>query len=172
MKIYILAPPAPPTEDRRQAHNQKARLANSRCRNAQRHVGLQRQPIPPRMEQAFGAGGDAVGAPVAAGRYCMTCTSITGRGFSAIVCTTPDFKPGDQAPEGYLAWHEWAEVQHKAGLRQKQCGRCGKWKYPQELSDKTDPYTVIHEKKGLLKLEAAVCVKCAANEVGVFGISG
>lgn len=35
------------------------------------------------------------------------------------------YKPGDQAPDGYLARHEWAEVQHKAGLRQKQCGRCG-----------------------------------------------
>ena len=23
------------------------------------------------------------------------------------------YKPGDQAPEGYLAWHEWAEA---AGL--------------------------------------------------------
>ena len=94
----------------------------------------------------------------------MTCTSITGRGFSAIVCTTPDFKPGDQAPEGYLAWHEWAEVQHKAGLRQKQCGRCGKWKYPQELSDKTDKHTATHKKKGPVKLETAVCLKCATNE--------
>ena len=47
-----------------------------------------------------------------------------------------DYKPGDQSPEGYLAWHEWAEVQHKAGLRQKECAKCGRWKYPQELSDK------------------------------------
>lgn len=29
----------------------------------------------------------------------------------------PDFKAGDPPPEGYLAWHEWAETQHKAGLR-------------------------------------------------------
>ena len=62
----------------------------------------------------------------------MTCIQVNG----GIVCVQPEFKPGDQAPEGYLAWHEWAEVQHKAGLRQKQCGRCEKWKYPQELSDK------------------------------------
>ncbi len=53
----------------------------------------------------------------------MTCTRLSSRGFSGIICTTPDFKPGDQAPEGYLAWHEWAEVQHKAGLRPKECGR-------------------------------------------------
>ena len=44
----------------------------------------------------------------------MTCTRIAG----GIICHQPDFQPGDQAPEGYLAWHEWAEVQHKAGLRQ------------------------------------------------------
>ena len=45
-----------------------------------------------------------------------------------------EFKPGDQAPSGYLDWHEWARVQHKAGLRQQQCGKCSLWKYPQELS--------------------------------------
>ena len=49
----------------------------------------------------------------------MTCTRLSGRGFSGIVCTTPDFKPGDQAPEGYLAWHEWAERAAKAGMSGK-----------------------------------------------------
>lgn len=48
------------------------------------------------------------------------------------------YKPGDQAPEGYLEWHEWAEVQHKSGLRQKKCGRCGKWCFPQQLSATVD----------------------------------
>jgi hypothetical protein len=48
-----------------------------------------------------------------------------------------DFKPGDQAPRGYLDWQEWAEVQHKAGLRQRECGKCGLWRYPQELSAET-----------------------------------
>jgi len=52
----------------------------------------------------------------------VPCIKIDG----GILCVQPGFKPGDQAPSGYLAWHEWAEVQHKAGLRQKQCGRCGK----------------------------------------------
>lgn len=42
------------------------------------------------------------------------------------------FKPGDPPPSGYLDWHEWARVQHKAGLRQKQCRECGLWRYPQE----------------------------------------
>lgn len=45
-----------------------------------------------------------------------------------------EYKPGDQPPEGYLAWHEWAEVQRKAGIKQVQCGECGKWSTPQELS--------------------------------------
>ncbi len=61
----------------------------------------------------------------------MTCTKI-GNG---IVCTTESYKPGDQPPEGYLAWHAWAEVQRKAGIKQVQCGKCGLWKTPQELSD-------------------------------------
>jgi hypothetical protein len=34
---------------------------------------------------------------------------------------TPDFKPGDPEPEnaGYLDWHAWADVQHKAGIKPK-----------------------------------------------------
>jgi len=56
----------------------------------------------------------------------------------ACILEQAHYKPGDQAPEGYLAWHEWAEVQHKAGLRQKQCGRCGLWRYPQQLSATID----------------------------------
>ena len=89
----------------------------------------------------------------------MTCTRLSSRGFSGIICTTPDYKPGDQAPEGYLAWHEWAEVQHKAGLRQNECGRCGKWKYPQELSDQIDRHEA-KSRKGLGTVETAVCLHC------------
>ena len=90
----------------------------------------------------------------------MTCTRLSGRGFNGIICTTPDFKPGDQAPEGYLAWHEWAEVQHKAGLRQKECGRCGKWKYPQELSDQHDRLEA-QSRKGPVTVITPVCNNCA-----------
>ena len=89
----------------------------------------------------------------------MPCIQIDG----GIVCVQPEFKPGDQAPEGYLAWHEWAEVQHKAGLRQKECGRCGKWKYPQELSSKIDRHE-MQRRKGPVTVEAVVCNKCAENE--------
>ena len=44
----------------------------------------------------------------------------------------PDFKAGDLPPEGYLAWHEWARVQLKAGIKQSLC-QCGKWHTPQEM---------------------------------------
>ena len=46
------------------------------------------------------------------------------------------YKPGDLPPTGYLEWHEWAEVQRKAGIKQRQCGKCGKWKTPQEMSSR------------------------------------
>ena len=86
----------------------------------------------------------------------MPCIPFQG----GIVCVTPEFKPGDQAPEGYLAWHEWAEVQHKAGLRQKKCGRCGKWKYPQELSSQVIHY-FLRSRKGPVPKEKPVCNDCA-----------
>lgn len=41
---------------------------------------------------------------------------------------------GDQPPNGYLDWDEWAGVQHKGGLRQVHCPECVTYKYPQELS--------------------------------------
>ena len=75
-----------------------------------------------------------------------------------------DYKPGDQAPEGYLAWHEWADTQHKAGLRQKECGRCGKWFYPQELSAVVDE-CVMHSRKGLVTVETPVCNGCVERHV-------
>lgn len=45
-----------------------------------------------------------------------------------------DYKKGDPAPTGYIAWHAWADVQHRAGLRQKQCARCLLWYFPQEAA--------------------------------------
>ena len=74
-----------------------------------------------------------------------------------------EYKPGDQAPEGYLAWHEWAEVQHKAGLRQKQCGRCGLWRYPQQLSatvDRTEVTGLRKRQPFRRTLETPVCNDC------------
>ncbi len=52
------------------------------------------------------------------------------------------YKPGDPRPSGYNDFFEWAEVQHKAGLRQVLCSRCSKWKFPQELH-RTDMYKSV-----------------------------
>lgn len=90
----------------------------------------------------------------------MTCIQISTTKVRAVLCTTEAFLPGDPAPEGYLAWHEWAEVQHKSGLRQKACGRCGKWRYPQELSDLHDR-AQMQSRKGPVTLMTPVCVSCA-----------
>lgn len=89
----------------------------------------------------------------------MTCIRIP----NGVMCVQPDFQPGDQAPDGYSAWQEWAEVQHKAGLRQEACGRCGKWKYPQQLSDTVDRCE-MHSRKGPVILSTPVCNDC--NEKG------
>jgi len=61
------------------------------------------------------------------------------------------YKPGDLPPNGYLAWHEWADVQRRAGIGQLQCSKCGLWRTPQELSANGQA--------------APVCSKCAANEL-------
>ena len=52
----------------------------------------------------------------------------------AFICGTRTFKVGDPAPSGYLEWHEWANVQHKGGLRQLR-RRCGFWHFPQEVCE-------------------------------------
>ncbi len=54
------------------------------------------------------------------------------RADDAIDPETVYFQPGDPPPGGYLAWHAWAAVQARAGLRQQQCEVCGLWKFPQE----------------------------------------
>ena len=51
-----------------------------------------------------------------------------------IVCVGSDFKPGDVQPDGYMEFFDWAEVQHKAGLRQVRRA-CGLWHFPQETCE-------------------------------------
>jgi hypothetical protein len=46
----------------------------------------------------------------------------------------PTYRGGDPAPTGDLEWHEWARAQLRAGLRQSKCPKCGRYKFPQELS--------------------------------------
>lgn len=91
-----------------------------------------------------------------------------GKRSYALLTFQEDWKPGDQPPKDasdYLGWHEWAEVQHKAGLRQKQCGGCGLWKYPQELSDKVVE-TTLHRDKAMTKpftFRSRLCNNCTST---------
>ena len=68
-----------------------------------------------------------------------------------------------------MDFHEWAAVQHKAGLRQKQCARCSLWRYPQEWSELKE---VSYARTGRganrgggrkVKVVSPVCKECAAR---------
>ena len=80
--------------------------------------------------------------------------------YGIFLTVIPDFKPGDPPPTGYVAWHEWASVQRKAGLRQRTCGICGLWRFPQEMSTETitgyprDSIGRVHT------VTSPVCLKC------------
>lgn len=52
------------------------------------------------------------------------------------------FAPGDQPPQGYIAWHGWAEVQRKAGIKQSYCVKCCLWRTPQEACCKAPRLTL------------------------------
>lgn len=64
------------------------------------------------------------------------------------------------APKGYLQWHQWAQDQYqKHKLRQQRCGRCSRWWFPQELSDRLDVVDV--EKNGIVVTRlSVVCLEC------------
>lgn len=78
----------------------------------------------------------------------------------AHVLVMPDYKPGDLPPEGYLQWHEWAEIQRKAGIKQRQCPTCGLWQTPQELSTLEVQWTLKDRKGHSIKQSAFQCAKC------------
>lgn len=92
--------------------------------------------------------------------------SVSKRPICACLLIMPSYNPGDPAPSGYLQWHEWAEVQHKAGLRQQECGSCGKWRYPQELSDVMRETTMRDSRGRRHAVQYAVCKQCTASEGG------
>ena len=79
---------------------------------------------------------------------------------TGVLTVAGNYAPGSQPPAGYLDWHEWAEVQHKAGLRQKECALCGKWKYPQELSGQTTEWTGKTRGGQEVRLVGPVCNAC------------
>ena len=79
----------------------------------------------------------------------------------ACLLTQANYKPGDLPPDGYLAWHEWADVQRKAGIKQCACGRCGKWVTPQELSDKVVKFEARDRRGKPVTVSNPVCSRCA-----------
>jgi hypothetical protein len=80
----------------------------------------------------------------------------------------PEFKAGDPPPSGYSEWHEWAEIQHKAGLRSKQCGWCGKWRFPQEFSTETRDtrYRIVEKNAEIRAVDETItlCLECAKRK--------
>jgi hypothetical protein len=48
-----------------------------------------------------------------------------------------DYKPGDPPPpnHAYVEWFNWAQVQDRAGIKQRKCPKCLLWWYPQEGHD-------------------------------------
>lgn len=69
--------------------------------------------------------------PATTHRHCKQCELIRAK----VVCLqeVAEFKVGDPPPRDYVAWHVWAGVQYRGGLRQVQDPN-GLWKFPQELS--------------------------------------
>ena len=90
----------------------------------------------------------------------MPCVRIKLGGRVAYLTVGGDYKPGDQPPTGYIEWQDWATVQHKAGLRQQQCGGCGLWKFPQELSDKYQRWTAHTRRGHPIQVIAPRCLQC------------
>ena len=62
----------------------------------------------------------------------------------AAIDIAPQFAVGDPPPPGkhnYLAWHEWARVQYRGGLRQLRCHICNRWNFPQERCSHKQEHT-------------------------------
>lgn len=79
------------------------------------------------------------------------------------ILVMPEYKAGDLPPEGYLQWHEWAEVQRKAGIKQVECPTCGLWRTPQELSTHEIDWQVTDRRGTPLKHSSFECSKCFAK---------
>jgi hypothetical protein len=50
-----------------------------------------------------------------------------------------NYNPGDPAPEGYVDWFEWVEVQTRAALKPTWCPDDRLWKFPQERDCRNTP---------------------------------
>jgi len=87
-------------------------------------------------------------------------------GSRGILSVGMEHQPGSPPPKGYTDWHEWADVQHKAGLRQRQCSRCTEWNFPQELSAEVCRYEAFDSRGNTHVIESPVCLKCATDKTG------
>lgn len=83
-------------------------------------------------------------------------------GTPAILTVSGNYEPGSQPPttNGYMDMEEWWRVQRKAGLRRIECGRCGCWKFPQELSGTVDTSTAYKRDGTPVPIESPVCNGC------------
>jgi hypothetical protein len=88
----------------------------------------------------------------------------TTKPWSGHLLITPDYKPGDLPPEGYLQWHAWAEVQRKAKIKQVECPTCGLWRTPQELSTRELRWEAQTARGKRVELSAFQCAKCFEKE--------
>jgi hypothetical protein len=88
----------------------------------------------------------------------MGCVQIG----KAIVCgSLAPYKAGDMPPEGYIEWQDWAEVQTNAGLKQSQCGHCGKFRFPQEMSSRFIETIARKTKYGQkVRIKQRICKVC------------
>lgn len=79
----------------------------------------------------------------------------------ARLLVTLSYQPGDLPPEGYLQWHAWADVQHRAGIKQVECPTCGLWRTPQELGTREVRWSVRDRRGREIPQSAFQCAKCA-----------
>lgn len=79
------------------------------------------------------------------------------------ILVMPKYKAGDLPPEGYLQWHEWADIQRKAGIKQTECPTCSKWQTPQELSTHEVRWPVTDRRGNARMLSSFECAKCFAK---------
>lgn len=84
------------------------------------------------------------------------------------ITVMPEYKPGDLPPEGYLQWHEWADVQRKAGIKQIQCPSCSKWLTSQELSTHEVRWSGMDRRGNTINRSAFQCSGCFERAAAKF----
>ena len=81
-------------------------------------------------------------------------------GMLGSISITPDFRVGDPCPDGYVDRQEWFDVHLKAGLKQKRCEECGRYKFPHELSEKKYTYRANMRDGSVIEIAYVKCLDC------------